>query len=158
MGNTNSGGKLHIAYTAGTPDTPTVVNTDQTLVNYEALTWREIKGVGSVGETGSNTNIVNYDTWDTTVTQKGAGVTNAGDPEIELARNASDPGQILLRAAAAPANRQNNFALKIEHLDGTIKYNRGLILGPRHPNGRNEDFVLEIFQMACNQEQIVDEA
>lgn len=151
MANSNSGGKLYIATLAGVAQAQ---NSDLTQAGYEALTWTEVKSVGSHGETGSNTNILSYDTWDTTVTQKAAGVTNAGDPEIELARLPTDPGQMQLRVAAQPANRVNNYAFKILHLDGTVKYNRGIVLGPRHPNGRNEDFILEIYTLALNQEQI----
>lgn len=152
--NTNSGGKLYIAVNSGTQQAE-AQNTDLTQVGYEALTWLQVKSVGNVGETGSNTNILSYDTWDTTVTQKAAGITNAGDPEIEVARIPTDAGQVELRRAALPANRVNNYAFKVLHLDGTVKYNRGLVLGPRHPNGRNEDFVLEIFALALNQEQII---
>ena len=36
----------------------------------------------------------------------------------------------------------------------TIRYNRGLIVGPREPNGRNEDFELEIFTAGLVQKQI----
>lgn len=150
----NSGGKLYIGVDSGTSQAK-AENSDLTQVAYEALTWLEVKSVGSVGETGSNTNILSYDTWDTTVTQKAAGITNAGDPEIEVARIATDAGQIEVRRAALAANRVNNYAFKVLHLDGTVKYNRGLVLGPRHPNGRNEDFILEIFTLALNQEQIV---
>lgn len=148
----NSGSKLYIAVSAGVASPQ---NNDLSQSQYAALTWLEVKNVGSVGETGSNTNVLSYDTWDTTVTQKAAGITNAGDPEVELARDPSDPGQIQLRTAALPANRANSYAFSIVHVDGTVKYNRGIVMGPRHPNGRNEDFVLEIFTIGMNQEQIV---
>lgn len=150
----NSGGKLYIGVDSGTAQAK-AENSDLTQAGYEALTWLEVKSMGSHGETGSNTNVLSYDTWDTTVTQKAAGITNAGDPEVELARIPTDAGQIELRRAGLPANRVNNYAFKILHLDGTVKYNRGIVLGPRHPNGRNEDFVLEIFTLGLNQEQIV---
>ena len=152
MADSNSGGKLYIAVDGGAAQAQ---NSDLNQAAFAALTWLEVKSIGSIGETGSNTNVLTYDTWDTTVTQKAAGVTNAGDPEIELARLAADPGQIQMRVAAQPANRVNNYAFKIEHLNGTVKYNRGIVLGPRHPNGRNEDFILEIYTLALNQEQIV---
>lgn len=153
--NTNSGGKLYISVD-GSND-PVASNSDLNQAAYEALTWLQVSNVGNIGETGSNTNVATYDTWDSDVAKKAAGITNAGDPEIELARSPTDLGQIALRSAAALANNANNYAFKIERLDGTIYYNRGLVLGPRHPNGRNEDFNLEIFTIACNQEEITVE-
>ena len=152
--NTNAGKKLYISTTPQ--------NAPLNQAAYEALVWVEITGVGSHGETGTTTNILTYDTWDTDVVQKGKGTSNAGDPDIELARNATDPGQIALRAAA---NTRHNYAFKIEGNDApdddgtpTIRYNRGLVTGPREPHGRNEDFELEIFTLALNQKQIVVEA
>lgn len=151
----NAGGKLYIAITTGT--TPNPQNTDLSQVAYEALVWLEVKQMGSHGETGTSVNVLTYDTWDTTVAQKAAGIANAGDPEIELARLSTDPGQIALRTAASAANRTNNFAFKLVHANGTVRYNRGIVLGPRSPNGRNEDFILEVYTFALNQEQITAE-
>lgn len=152
--NTNAGGTLWIC---ATPQP-----NDLTLGQFQALTWVQVKGVGSHGETGSNTNILSYDTWDTDVIQKGKGMTNAGDPEIELARNPNDPGQIILNAAAAT---NYNYAFKIIRNDAvinggvpTVRYNRGLVTGPRQPNGRNEDFDLEIFALALQQRQLTTNA
>lgn len=150
--NTNAGSKL---YVCATPQP-----TDLNAAGYAALTWVLVSGVGSVGETGDNTNILNYDTWDDEVLQKAKGLTDAGSPEIEVARDPSDAGQDVLRAAA-----QTNFyyAFKIEGTDvpdanpastPTIRYNRGLVAGPREPNGRNEDFDLEIFTLGLVQKQI----
>jgi hypothetical protein len=151
--NTNAGVKLYICATAQQADLDAAA--------YAGLTWVQVKGVGSHGETGSQTNIVNYDTWDTEVTQKGKGITNAGDPEVELARIPTDPGQVLMRAAAAT---NLNYAFKMERNDvpdadpestPTILYNRGLVTGPRRPHGRNEDFDLEVYTIACNQKEVV---
>lgn len=147
MANTNAKSR---AYVGSAP-----VSEDLDRAGYEAQTWIEIKGVGSFGEIGEATNILNYDTWDTEVTQKAKGITDAGSPELEVARIASDPGQLALRAAA----RTNlNYPIKIVRNDpvviggtGTTRYNRGLITGPRVPQGRNEDFDIEIFTLALNQ-------
>jgi hypothetical protein len=126
---------------------------------YEALDWTEVKDVGNIGQTGMDTNVVSYNTLATEVSQKQKGISNAGDPEIEVARNPTDPGQIAMRAAAAT---KYNYALKIEDADApddltsnTIYYNRGIISGPFRPNGRNEDFILETFRCGLNQKEIV---
>lgn len=151
--NTNSGAKLYVCATAQ--------NSPLTQSGYEGLTWVQVTGVGNLGETGTTDNIVSYDTWDTTFIQKAKGTSNAGDPELEVARDMADAGQDILRTAAAT---RDNYAFKIERADkpntnvgssATIVYNRGLVSGPRTPNGRNEDFDLEIFTLALNQKQIV---
>jgi len=150
--NTNAGKKLFICATAQQADL------DATAM--AALTWVQIKGVGMLGETGSSTNILSYDTWDTTVIQKAKGMTDAGSPDIELARIPTDPGQVILRTAA---DSNLNYAFKVEGNDKpdadpdstpTVKYNRGLVTGPRNPNGRNEDFDLEVYSLGLNQKQI----
>lgn len=150
MAKTNSGGQLFIC------DDPQ--EEPLTGVEYAALTWIPVAGLGSHGETGESTNILTYDTWDTDVIQKGKGITDAGSPEIELARIATDAGQVALRAAAKSTL---NYAFKLEKNDpatlggtGTIHYNRGLVTGPRRPHGRNEDFDLEIFTLGLNQLEI----
>lgn len=150
--NTNAGSKFYVCATAQ-PDP-----LDAT--EFAALTWVLVSGVGSVGETGDSTNVLSYDTWDDAVTQKAKGMTNAGDPEIEVARDPDDAGQDILRTAA-----QTNlyYAFKIVGTDvpdadpastPTIRYNRGLVAGPREPNGRNEDFDLEVFTLGLVQKQI----
>lgn len=148
--NTNAGSKLFICATAQQADL------DQT--GFEALTWVQVKGVGSHGEVGSSTNILTYDTWDTDVMQKAKGMTDAGSPEIECARMPTDPGQIIMRAAALT---NLNYAFKIVRNDAnvlngtpTVRYNRGLVTGPREPMGRNEDFDLEVFTLGLQQRQI----
>ncbi|NUM72734.1 hypothetical protein HUU40_00090 [candidate division KSB1 bacterium] len=150
--NTNAGCKLYVC------STPQEIGIDET--DFEALNWVEVKGLGSHGETGSATNILNYDTWDLKVIQKAKGLTNAGDPLIELARRPTDPGQIIMRAAA---KTNGNYAFKMQRNDAitpttgtpTILYNLGLVTGPVRPHGRNEAFEIENFTVALNQEEIV---
>ncbi len=154
MADTNIGGKFYIAVDSGT-SLAEPQNTDLNQAAFAALTWLEVSNVGSIGETGTSVNVVNYDTWDTEVTQKSAGIANAGDPEVEVAYDATDPGQIQMRSAGTLANRVNNYAFKIEHNNGNIFYNRGKVMGARHPNGGPEDFQIEIYTLAMNQEEVV---
>jgi hypothetical protein len=158
---TQKGAKLYIAVDA-TLNTALPQNSDLTQTQYEALTWLEVKGVGNFGQTGTEQNTVSYDELAAEVTQKGKGIANAGDPTIECRRIGDDPGQIEMRAAAAVTN-MNNYAFKYElantlGTNGTIRYNRGIVTGPIHPNGGNEDFDLENYNLGLNQEQIVVEA
>lgn len=151
--NTNAGRKLYMYATA-------VASAPADAAAYAALTpWVEIKGVGEHGETGSSTNILSYDTWDTDVIDKAKGMTDAGSPTIELARIPTDAGQIALRAAALTNLK---YAFKIEGNDEpevggspTIIYNYGLVAGPTRPNGRNEDFDLEVFTLGLTARETV---
>lgn len=125
---------------------------------YAALTWTEVGGVGAMGESGMSTNILTYDMWNTDVVDKSKGTSNAGDPTLEVARDHTDTGQDLLRTAALTRLK---YAFKVEHSDApsgytnTIVYHRGLVAGPVRPNGRNEDFDLEVFTLALTQREVV---
>lgn len=150
--NSHAGWKFYISSTNQ--------ESDLNQAGFEALTWVQVKGVGSFGETGDNTNILTYDDWDTDVIQKAKGMTDAGSPEVECRRIPTDAGQVAMRAAALT---NLNYAFKTEANDEpdtnplstpTIRYNRGLVSGPREPNGRNEDFDLEVFTLGLNQRQI----
>ena len=159
MANTNSGRKFYIAVTTASGSTPEEQPTPLAKSGFEALDWTEVKDVGNIGQTGTDTNVVGYDTLATDVTQKNKGISNAGDPEIECARLPTDPGQIAMRAAA---QTKYNYAFKTEDADApqagwsnTIYYDRGIVTGPFRPNGRNEDFILEVFRLGLNQKQIV---
>ncbi len=143
---TNSGSKLYICVTPQ--------NEDLEEADFEALTYVQVKKVGSVGERGINTNIVTYDTWDTQVSMKGKGITNAGDPQVELAEDLADPGQIAMRAAGAP-NVPDAYAFKVERANGSLEYLRGLVAGPNSPGGRNEDFIINTFTLALNQAPLI---
>jgi hypothetical protein len=143
---TNAGSKLFICVTPQ--------NEDLTQAEFAALTYVQVKKVGSVGERGINTNIVTYDTWDTLVALKGKGITNAGDPPVEVAEDLTDPGQIAMRAAGAP-DVPDAYAFKVERADGSIEYLRGLVAGPNTPGGRNEDFVLNTYVLGLNQPPLV---
>lgn len=159
MANTNKGRKFYIAVTTPGGSTPAPQASDLSKGQYEALNWTEVSNVGSIGESGMQTNLPTYDELSTEVTQKQKGISNAGDPPVEVARNPTDPGQIALRAAAAT---KFQYAFKTEDNDApssnytnSIYYNRGVVTGPTRPNGRNEDFILEVFTLGLNQREIV---
>lgn len=124
--------------------------TDHASDGFPSLTYVQVRGIGSLGEVGLNTNIVNYDTWDMDVISKAKGLTDAGSADVEMLRIADDPGQIAMRAAGASSNK-NNYAFQQTLQDGTVRYFRGLVTGPRHPGGRNEDFDLNVFTIGLNQ-------
>lgn len=149
--NTNAQSGLYICTTAQP--------TDLDQAAFAALTYVLIGDLGEVGETGTSQNVLTYDTWAESVVRKAKGMRNAGDPTVEVARNSTDAGQVALRAAA---KTNLNYAFKIVRNDAltgggtpTIIYNRGLVTGPKRPNGRNEDFDLEVFTLGFQQEEIV---
>lgn len=150
MAATNKNRKVYIA--------AAIQTADMTQSDYEAATWVELGHVGNVGESGSKDNIVNYDELGTAVIQKNKGLTNAGDPVFECARKVDDAGQIIARACG---RTHNTYAIKITDDDAptgylpTTYYNRGVLVGPVRPNGRNEAFNLEMYTMGCVQREIV---
>lgn len=152
---TNAGGQVWVC---ATPQ-----NQPLDRAGYEALAWVQVGGIGEVGEMGTSTNILTYDTWDTDVVDKGIGMSNAGDPTIEVARNPVDAGQIILRnIPASQTLKGQKFAFKIVKNDpavvggtGTTFYTRGLVVGPARPMGRNEDFDLEVFTLGLVQREVV---
>lgn len=151
MANTYKGRKI---YVCSTPQPA-----DLNLSGYQALTYVEVQHVGTVGVAGTATNIVNYDELATTVEAKAKAISNAGDPVIDVARNPTDAGQIIMRAIALT---NQTYAFKIEDADApsagytnTIYYNRGVVSGPSRPGGRNQDFILERYTLGFVQLEIV---
>lgn len=141
MGNSMQGSKVYISAAQATVPANAAA--------YAALAWTEIKGVGNMGQIGSAPNMLTYPTWGDSVIQKAKGMTNAGDPTLEVMRNSADPGQDALRAAAVT---NLTYAVKVERNDkltgggtNTIIYNWGLVSGPVRPQGGNEDFDVEVF-------------
>lgn len=129
---------------------------------FEALTWVQVKNVGSVTGMGTNPNIVNYNTLDDDVVQKAKGIVDGGSWEVEVAYVFDDAGQIIMRTAAAT---DYEYAFKLEYENApsaaytnTIVYNKGLVAGPRRPGGRGDDFILEQYTIAMNQTDITVDA
>lgn len=122
---------------------------------FEALSYTQVKNVGSLPEYGRNENIAEYRTLDQGVL-KSKGSNNAGQGDIELAYDPDDAGQILMRTAGASANK---YAFKIVYDDDqtgspvqpTTDYLRGIISGPRFPTGGDEDFHRELYTISSDQ-------
>jgi hypothetical protein len=143
---TNAGTKLYICAT------PQNADLDETA--FEALTWVQVKKVGSIGERGISTNVVQYNTYDTLVGLKGKGVTNAGDPQVEVAEDLADPGQLAMKMAGSPTV-PDAYAFKVVRASGSVEYLRGIVTGPVVPGGGNEDFILNRYNLGLNQAPLV---
>jgi hypothetical protein len=148
MANTHKGRTIYVSNAA-------VGDEDLDLAAFEALTWVEIGDAGMIGDIGSSSNIINYDTLNTDVSQKQKGVTNAGDPQLEVARDYDDPGQILMRTYA---DTKFNYGFKVVNDDapsasfnGSIIYLRGMVASAVNVGGRVDDFDLETYNIALNQ-------
>lgn len=140
--------KGRLVYVCATPQTGLPLNA----AAFAALTWVAVGNVGSIGESGASTNLPAYDELDTDVTQKSKGITDGGNPPIECSYNATDPGQAILRTAAQGTG---DYAVAWTDDDGITYYNCGKITGPTHPNGRNEDFRLDVFTLGANQREVI---
>jgi hypothetical protein len=151
MAKTLAGSKFYVCATAQ--------NSDLNQAGFEALTWVEVGNVGNIGQTGTETNLVSYNELSTLVTQKAKGVSDAGSPPIECARNPTDAGQVIMRTISVTTDT-NSYAFKYEKNDApagftnTIHYYRGVCVGPTRPNGGVEDFDLEIFMTGLNQVEL----
>ncbi|WJR66950.1 hypothetical protein QTA58_22625 [Neorhizobium sp. CSC1952] len=146
---TKKGSKVYVCATAQ--------NEDLDQAGFEGLTWVQVGKVGNIGDFGADSTMNSYNTLDEAVTQKQKGTANAGDPQIEMADIADDPGQVILRTFGDPLN-QNNLAIKIERNDkpqagwsNTILYSRGVVSGPLYPGGGSDDFELARYTIGLNQ-------
>jgi hypothetical protein len=151
MANTQKGMKVSIC---STPQPNDLIQSA-----FEALVWIPIGHISNVGQSGPQTNLLNFDEMTTDVTQKSKGITDAQNTPITMARSASDPGQAALRAAALTPF---NFAMKFEDNDkpqadytNTITYRRGLITGPTRAGGGNEDFITDQYTLGQNQLEVL---
>lgn len=145
-GITNFGGKFYISDTA--------FNADVELADCQGATFIQLPNIGNIGETGVTQEPASYSTWDRPVLQKSKGEADAGNPDVECLDVAS-AGMTQMKAASAATN-SNSYIFKILWNDGTVEYNRGLVMGPRLPKGANSDFKRAVFTLACNQEPLFD--
>lgn len=150
---TNAGSKYYICATAQVPPVAQAA--------LAALTYVEIGYVGNRGDLGADANIISYATMGEPVTSKAKGQKDAGSFEIECAYEATDPGQILMRTAAAGKGK---FAIKIELDDApasgaspkkTTIYAIGLIGGPTKSGGGPDDFVVETFTVNVTDQDLI---
>lgn len=141
VGNTHVGDKVYVC----------AANADATLdeTGFEALAWVEVGKMGRMGELGVVQNVATYTLWNGS-TLKGKGTAAAGDPELEVARDETDAGQIILRSFAAVAN-SHCMAIRVDKQDGNKKYSRALVMGPSEPQGNADDFDLQVFTLGLVQ-------
>lgn len=91
-----------------------VLSTTDTLAEFAALTYTEIKQVESLGDFGDTANTVTFTSLADSRVQKMKGSRDAGELAIVVAYVADDPGQIL---AITNEKTKFNYGVKIELAD-----------------------------------------
>ena len=86
---------------------------------FAALNYTEIGEVSDLGEFGREYNIVKFNPLKDRRTVKRKGSYDDGTVQVQLAKAASDAGQILLKSAV---NSDNSHSVKIVLQDGTTFY------------------------------------
>ena len=125
-------------------------NVDINEAAFEGLSYTEIANVGTIGQYGNETNMVNYPVLARALTLKAKGQTDGGSFTIECAVDLVDAGQVAFRAAGQPAVR-DSYAFKLDLPNGAVHYLRGPVAGPVYPGGGNEDFIRSVFTVGVNQ-------
>ena len=111
---------ITIAVTASAPAT-------EDEAGYEALTYTNIGEVVNIGEIGPSAAVVNHDALDKGYTQKFKGQINYGAMPLQLDRDISDAGQVILKAGADGANKYTVHTWRVTHPAGLVQYFRGMV-------------------------------
>ena len=95
---------------------------------YEALTFTEIGEVTSIGESGGTAQISSFTPVKSGVVNKRKGSIDYGTMSLSIAKDASDAGQVLLKAGFDGAAKETIHSFKIEEsVSGEVTYFMGLI-------------------------------
>jgi hypothetical protein len=92
---------------------------------YNALTWTLIGEITDLGEFGPTANLITHNPIADKITRKLKGAVNYGSMNLTMARDTTDAGQVLLRAAQA-AN--NAYSFRVTFQNGAKSYFKGLVL------------------------------
>ncbi len=96
---------------------------------YEALTYTSIGEITSVGEFGATAAVVTHDPLALGYTVKRKGQINYGTLALQMARDVSDAGQIILKAGADGASKYTVHTWRITHQSGLVQYFTGMVFG-----------------------------
>ena len=92
-----------------------------------ALTWTEVAEVTDMGEYGATYEVVSHNPLATKRTIKRKGTVNDGAMALQLGRDPSDAGQLLLIAGVDGAAADVVHSHRVTLQDGTIQYVTGQI-------------------------------
>ncbi|WP_102867883.1 hypothetical protein [Pseudovibrio exalbescens] len=154
MAITNAKGRFFVSAEAAQP------GVTYTAEDFQKIRFIEIKDVGSLPESGTQDNMVSYDTIDKEVSSKAKGVANAGDGSLEVAHNPNDIGQATIRAHAitpflyVTAHELPNAPNATS--TGTVRYNLARIGGPANNGGGVEDFATDTYALGFTDQRQVE--
>tara|TARA_R110000751_G_scaffold5187_3_gene24159 strand:- start:3966 stop:4415 length:450 start_codon:yes stop_codon:yes gene_type:complete len=94
---------------------------------FVALTWTEVAEVTDMGEYGATYEVVSHNPLATKRTIKRKGTVNDGAMALQLGRDPSDAGQLLLIAGVDGAAADVVHSHRVTLQDGTIQYVTGQI-------------------------------
>lgn len=144
---TATGAKIYIG--------PSVtVDSADTLGEFAALSWTEIKMVETIGEYGDSSSVVSAAVLGDGRMRKAKGARDAGNMDLVVFPVADDAGQAALIAAEAT---YANYAVKVtlpNRLNATgtdeINYFRVLVMSKRKNIGGNDNIVRQTFSLGIN--------
>lgn len=93
---------------------------------FAALTYTEVGEVITIGAFGGNAEILSQAAVKTGVVKKVKGSKNYGSQAIQFGKQ-TDAGQALLQAGFDGAAEAQVHSIKIEYVDGTVRYFTGLV-------------------------------
>lgn len=96
---------------------------------YEALTYTNVGEITSVGEFGATAAVVTHDPLALGYTVKRKGQINYGTLTLQMARDVSDAGQIVLKAGADGASKYVVHTWRVTHQSGLVQYFTGMVFG-----------------------------
>ena len=98
---------------------------DQT--GYEALTYVAIGEITNIGESGGTATVTTFTPVNSGTVNKRKGSIDYGTMSLEIAKDASDAGQVDLKAGFDGAQKQTVHSFKVVDASGDAAYFMGLI-------------------------------
>jgi hypothetical protein len=111
----SAGATLHISSA-----TPATFNQ----AGYSALSYTKVGLIESIGDFGNEREINKFVPLETGIAMKVVGSSDAGAPDIALALDTDDAGQILMKAAS---RSDNAYSFKITTKQGDVYYFQGFV-------------------------------
>jgi hypothetical protein len=96
---------------------------------YEALTFTDVGEITSVGEFGPTAAVVTHDPLALGYTVKRKGQINYGSLTLQMARDITDDGQVILKAGADGSTKYTVHTWRVTHQSGLVQYFTGMVFG-----------------------------
>ena len=133
------------------------------LTAFKADTFTEVKSVQDIGDFGDVAEEIKFTSLGDARVRKVKGARDAGDCDVTVGRNPTDPGQVAMRAAAADNHAYN---IKIELTDAqiggtgnnSVVYFRAMVNSATTAIGSVNSTTLEKFKLSITSKPIPDVA